>query len=266
MKAKAYERQALTPFLEAPARLLKTSFDKTKLQDMHDTLKQSELYDQALNMYKTSACLNDESHEIGRILAFTKGWLERESNFLHMTYKYLLGLLKAGLYDAYYIAIETNLVCNMDPDVYKRSTLENSSFIATSNNPNSALHGKGFFARLSGSTVETLNMWAIMMTGGHPFKYTNGNLQLAFEPKLAKDYFKEDHTVDFTFLKNIKVTYVNESGDNTYDRCDVYKIDLIKDNKETTINASVIEGALAEDIRDGLYDAIIIYMNKNKEE
>ncbi len=266
VKATTYQRHALTPFLEAPARLLKTSFNKIKLQEMHQTINNSDLYDKALNMYKTSGCLNNESHEIGRIHAFTKGWLERESNFLHMTYKYLLGLLKAGLYKEYYNAIETNLVCNMDPEVYKRSTLENSSFIATSNNPNKALQGKGFFARLSGSTVETLNMWAIMMTGGQPFKYQDGTLQLVFEPKLDKDYFKEDLTVDFTFLKDIKVTYVNASRDHTYERCDIYKIELIKEGTVKTINASIIEGALAEAIRDGLYDSIIIYMNKNKEE
>ncbi|MDA3931411.1 MAG: cellobiose phosphorylase, partial [Tenericutes bacterium] len=221
-----YNRNPLTPFLEAPARLLKTTFGKEKLLKMHEKIKHSDLYDQELHMYKTSACINDESHEIGRIHAFTKGWLERESNFLHMTYKYLLGLLKAGLYDAFYEEIKDNLVCFMDPEIYKRSTLENSSFIATSNNPDPSIHGKGFFARLSGSTVEAVNMWSVMMTGGKPFKYVNGTLRLEFEPKIHHTFFKEDKTLSFKFLKNIKVTYINQSLKNTFDDCEIYKIEV----------------------------------------
>ena len=79
--------------------------------------------------------MTNESPEIGRIHAFTKGWLERESNFLHMGYKYVYAMLKAGLYDEFYEAIETNFVCFMDPEVYGRPITENSTFIAPSNNP-----------------------------------------------------------------------------------------------------------------------------------
>lgn len=68
---------------------------------MYDRIKASDLYDAALGMYKTSVSLEGEGDEIGRIRAFTAGWLERESVFLHMTYKYLLSLLKAGLYDEF---------------------------------------------------------------------------------------------------------------------------------------------------------------------
>lgn len=42
----------------------------------------------------------------------------------------------------------------MDPSVYGRSTLENSSFIASSVNPDESMHGRGFVARLSGTTAE----------------------------------------------------------------------------------------------------------------
>jgi len=255
-----YKRDALTPFLEAPARLLKTSIGKDKLLKMHEKIKHSDLYDHELHMYKTSACLNDESHEIGRIHAFTKGWLERESNFLHMTYKYLLGLLKAGLYDAFFEEIKDNLVCFMDPEIYKRSTLENSSFIATSNNPDSSLHGKGFFARLSGSTVEAVNMWSVMTTGGQPFKYVDGHLRLELEPKLHHTFFKEDKTLSFKFLKSIKVTYINQSLKNTYDDCEIYKIEAEKDGELTTINGSFIQGKMASDIREGLYENLNIYI------
>ena len=64
---------------------------------MATRVKASGIYDKALKMYKTSESLEALSMEYGRIRAFTPGWLERESVFLHMEYKYLLGLLKAGL-------------------------------------------------------------------------------------------------------------------------------------------------------------------------
>ncbi|MCF7924649.1 MAG: cellobiose phosphorylase [Candidatus Izimaplasma sp.] len=260
VKPLAYKRYTLTPFLEAPARLLKSSFDYKKLKVMYNKIKESGLYDRKLKMYKTSDCLNHESHEIGRIHAFTKGWLERESNFLHMTYKYLLGLLKAELYDEFYEEIKTNLVCFMDPEVYKRSTLENSSFIATSNNPDSSIHGKGYFARLSGSTVEAVNMWTHMMTGGKPFEYKNNELSLSFKPKLHKSFFKNNR-IDFNFLKEIKVTYITNLVKNTYQKYDVNKIELIGGGETIEINDSIISGQLAKDVRDGLYKRINIYIN-----
>ena len=49
-----------------------------------------------------NAPLKGEPHEIGRARAFTPGWLENESIWLHMEYKYLLGLLKAGLCEAFF--------------------------------------------------------------------------------------------------------------------------------------------------------------------
>ena len=261
VRPKSFKRRNLPAFLEAPARLLKTGFDKEALRKMHERIKGSEIYDKPLDMYKTSECLNNESHEIGRIRAFTKGWLERESNFLHMTYKYLLGLIKAGLYDEFYEAIETNLVCFMDPEKYGRSTLENSSFIAPSNNPNPKLHGQGFFARLSGSTVETINMWSMMMTGGQPFKMEDGELVLSFEPKLHTRFFKQDGTLSFKFLKNIDVTYVNESMTSTYERCDIHRIKLINEDHTVTLEGDAIRGDEAVNVRNGLYNSIKLYMN-----
>lgn len=260
VKPLTFKRKALAPFLEAPARLLKTSINQDKLIKMHKLIKKSNIYDKKLNMYKTSAPLDNESHEIGRIHAFTKGWLERESNFLHMTYKYLLGLIKAGLYDEFYKEIKENLVCFMDPAIYKRSTLENSSFIATSNNPDPNIHGKGFFARLSGSTVEAVNMWSIMMTGGHPFKYENGQLILEFKPKLHHAFFK-DKRISFNFLKEIEITYITNDLVNTYDEFKVNKIELIGGDGLVVINDTRIQGQHALDIRNGLYKRINIYIN-----
>ncbi|MFP4287055.1 MAG: cellobiose phosphorylase [Candidatus Izemoplasmataceae bacterium] len=255
-----YDLHALPTFLEAPARLLKIPFKKSLLSTMVEKINQSELYDKELKMYKTSVSLDDESHEIGRVHAFTKGWLERESNFLHMTYKYLLGLLKAGLYEAFYEAIKTNLVCFMDPEKYGRSTLENSSFIAPSNNPNPYIHGQGFSARLSGSTIETINMWALMMTGGNPFKLKEGHLICEFEPKIHASFFKDDHTLSFTFLKDVIVTYHNPSLVHTYEAYTVKKIELIGQDIFHTTDLPYIKEPYASKVRDGFIKKINIYM------
>jgi len=255
-----YQRLALTPFLEAPARLLKVLDDQDRLKAMHKAIKSSDLYDHQLKMYKTSGDLNQETHEIGRIHAFTKGWLERESNFLHMSYKYLLGLLKAGLYDSFFEEIKTNLVCFMDPSIYKRSTLENSSFLATSNNPDATIHGKGYFARLSGSTVEALNIWTLMMTGGQPFNEVEGELQLNFQPKLHASFFKEGR-VSFKFLKDITVNYIADEVCHTYDKFQVRKFEVMNEEETIEIHDSVIKGDLASKIRDGHYKTLNIYIN-----
>ena len=120
-------------------------------------------------MYKTSSSLEEMSYEIGRSRAFTPGWLERESIFMHMEFKYLLSVLKSGLYEEFFNDLKTALPPFMDPQVYGRSVLENSSFIASSVNPNSLLHGQGFVARLSGTTAEFLSMWQLMMMGKEAF-------------------------------------------------------------------------------------------------
>ena len=75
----------------------------------------------------------------------------------------------AKLYKEFYNDIKTNMVCNMNPEVYGRSVLEHSSFIATSNNPDKRIHGQGFVNRLSGSTAEMLNIYLMLFTGGKIF-------------------------------------------------------------------------------------------------
>ncbi len=57
-------------------------------------------------MYRVNESLSDQSHEIGRARAFSPGWLENGSIWLHMEYKYLLELIKSELYEEYYQAIE----------------------------------------------------------------------------------------------------------------------------------------------------------------
>lgn len=225
IRVRGFELEKLPFFLEGPARYFKIGTEEEN-RALYHHIRSSGIYDPILKTYKTSASLEDMSYELGRIRAFTPGWLERESNFLHMTYKYLLGLLKGGLPDLFFEEIRTNLVCFMDPRVYGRSTLENSSFIASSLNPNSKLHGQGFVARLSGSTAEMLSIWQYMMFGKSLF--TCGD-ELCFspEPILSADFFV-DGRVKTTLLSEIEFIIENDTGLPTYSErvcIDHYKVD-----------------------------------------
>lgn len=255
VRVKAFEMKKVPSFLEAPARSFKIG-TLNENSDLYGRIKASDLYDVALKTYKTSVKLDGMSYELGRIRAFTPGWLERESNFLHMTYKYILGLLKGGLYDEFYEEIKSNLVCFMDPNVYGRSTLENSSFIASSLNPNPRVRGQGFVARLSGSTAEMLSIWNIMMFGESVFQYTD---ELVFSPSpiLHSDFFL-DGRLKTTLLSTIEFIIENETSLSTYSEqvmVDYYLVDG-KHVKE-------IKGDLALKIRKGQVRKIVmVYKQK----
>ena len=253
VKPLAFKVRALPYYLEAPARALKIMKNSQQKKMMYNNIKLSNVYDHELKFYKTSEFLDNESNEIGRGRSFTKGWQERESNFLHMTYKYLLGMLKGGLYTEFFEEIETNLTCFMDPAVYGRSTLENSSFIAPSINPDPSVRGQGWVARLSGSTAELLSIWVYMMFGKHPFIVQDGYLTLNLKPVLSKEFFK-DGVVEFNFLGTTKVTYYNQSNINTFDETFTigkYIIDGVEYDK--------VQGPIANKIRDGLVKEISVY-------
>ena len=152
-------------------------------------------------MYKIGASLQGQPFEIGRMMAFNAGWLENESIWLHMSYKWYLELLRAGLYTEFFKEIKKGVVCFMDTSVFGRSPLEATSFIVSSAFPDQALHGSGFLARLSGSTAEFLSIWNHMMAGASPFSLGAGDtLQLALAPAIASWLWKADGTVSFTFL------------------------------------------------------------------
>ncbi len=166
------------------------------------------LYDEKLRMYKVNESLAGASFEIGRCKAFTPGWLENESIWLHMEYKYLLELIKNGLYEEFISDFKTCAVPFMDPAVYGRSVLENSSFIASSANPDPKKHGRGFVARLSGSTAEFIDMYQIMMFGKSIFAYSEAE-GLIFAPKpLIPHYLVgDDLTIRAKLLGSVTVTY-----------------------------------------------------------
>jgi hypothetical protein len=202
-----FEVHMLPYFLEGPVHYMKLKDRQQEKAALYDAIKNSDLYDKKLSMFKVNASLKDSSVEIGRCKAFTPGWLENESIWLHMEYKYLLELLKTGMYDRFIEDFHKAAVPFLDETVYGRSLLENSSFIASSANPDPRIHGKGFVARLSGSTAEFLQMWQIMMFGSKPFSYDEHGLSLKLQPLIPQYLIDDTKTIETTFLGNIPVTY-----------------------------------------------------------
>lgn len=256
---KKFAVRPLPYFLEGPARWMKTIEDPEEAQRAYEVIRSSDLFDKKLSMYKTSVSLDEETHEIGRIRAFTPGWLERESIFLHMSYKYLLSLLKNGLKEAFFAEMKTSLIPFLDPAVYGRSTLENSSFIASSVNPDPEVHGRGFVARLSGSTAEFLSMWVMMMAGKHIFRMADGELQLQLNPALPGWLFDDQGEVSFTFLGSTLVTYRNPGRRDTFggNAAAICRMTVVKrDGQQIRIDGNAITGTLAEAVRNGLVESI----------
>lgn len=197
----------LPPFLEGPVRLLKLPASMTEKRDLYRRVRSSLLFDQKLSMYKVNASLGDTSFEIGRAKAFTPGWLENESIWLHMEYKYLLELLKSRMYTEFAEDFHRAGIPFQNPVVYGRSILENSSFLASSANPDPATHGRGFVARLSGSTAEFLHIWQILFFGAQPFLFEEGVLTLHFEPFLPAYLMPQDGYIRAVFVGSVEVTY-----------------------------------------------------------
>lgn len=201
------QAQVLPLFLEGPVRWLKLDAPAEEKRRMAQLVRESGMYDQKLKMYKVNESLENLTYEAGRTRAFTPGWLENESVWMHMSYKYLLELLRSGMYEEYEEALLTSAVPFMDPKVYGRSVYENVSFIASSANPNPEYHGRGFVARLSGSTVEFLSMWQAMMFGETPFAMEDGELTLRLNPMLPARLIPEDGVVEAMFLGTCRVRY-----------------------------------------------------------
>ncbi len=258
VKALAFKNRPLPFFLEGPARYLKTvSGDEAK--SLHEKVKETDIYDPEIHMFKTSESIESESMEIGRLRAFTPGWLERESVFLHMTYKYLLSLLEAGLYDEYFEEMKTNFIPFLDPEVYGRPTTENSSFIASSVNPNPGVVGQGFVARLSGSTAEVISMWVKMFVGDQGYHIEDDKLTFTFDPILTSEFFDENGEASFKLFSKTKVTYINPKGLDTFgeDGCRVSKISVDGE----AVDGICLSGATAENLREGKINEIRIELN-----
>ncbi|MBN2119649.1 MAG: cellobiose phosphorylase [Candidatus Omnitrophica bacterium] len=271
-----FRQKALPLFLEGPTRAIKNLANRDAKR-LYRLIKKSPLYDKKLKMYKINASLTKQPLEIGRSRVFKPGWLENESIWLHMEYKYLLGILRCGLFDEFYKEFYNCFVCFLNPDTYGRSILENSSFIVSSAYFDEKLWGRGFVARLSGSTAEAINISILLCAGKEPFFTQNSKLLLEFKPALHKDLFTkyksslslfvdgklEDHDLSkdsfcFNFLGSTLVIYRNPKRLNTYsDKARITSIKIkYKDGKEVFIKSSRIPEPHSLRIRDQEADFI----------
>jgi len=283
VKVNAFKKKPLSNFLEGQVKAHKIIDSNAEAEALHEAVKKSDLYDQKLKMFRVNGILEDESFEIGRAKAFTPGWLENGSIWLHMEYKYLLELLKHGLYDTFIESFNNAGVLYQEPEVYKRSIFENSSFILSSLNGDTSNHGRGYIARLSGATAEFIDMWTRMSFGNRPFKMIGDALVFQPEPILTKNMFTKnknerslqlenekimielpEKTYTARFLGKTLVIYHNPSLKNTFgkDKVSPKSFHLVYRNGQSElINNDCITGKAAKDIREGLIKEIHITLN-----
>ncbi len=257
-----FEVRPVPAFLEGPVRYLKLDLPGEKKKALYERVKNSELYDKKLSMYKVNASLEDASYELGRACAFTPGWLENESVWLHMEYKYLLELLKSGMYEEFFADFRKAAVPFLDPAVYGRSIYENSSFIASSRNPDERIHGKGFVARLSGSTIEFISMWKLMMFGKHIFSVKRDELVFSPQPAIPSYLIPESGVVEAMLLGETTVVYrMEEKRDYIPGQYTIRRMHFTYRNKnEADVETAYVRGKQAQDIRAGKIERIEVWV------
>jgi hypothetical protein len=250
--------------------------DIQKARHLHNSIKNTGLYDEKLDMFKVNANIMEETKEIGRQNVFPRGWLENEAVFLHMEYKYFLELLRTGLYEEFFHSFKESFIPFLDPKVYGRSILENSSFIASSVHTDEKIHGNGFVSRLTGASAEFLNIWRFMTVGQKPFFIDDdGELCMEFKPVIPGWLFVEaskakeeegqlpQNTFTFNLLGSILTIYHNETKKDTFgaNSAVIEKIELFKESQLlATFNGKVIPSPYAEQVRSGNVDKIEIYL------
>lgn len=254
-------------FLEGPTRYIKT-VDGGEAKVIYERVRKSGLRDNELSMYTISASLQGQSLDMGRMLAFAPGWLENQSVWLHMSYKFYLELLRKNLFDEFFEEVTSGgMLPFMRPDQYGRSLMECSSFIASSAFDDPSTRGRGFLARLSGSTAEFLSMWTLLMIGPHPFfvDEETGELRMQLIPALPLWLFEKDTAgaskhhhakdkdkplvVEFKLFAAITVHYHNIR------RSDLFRVPPssyeigLRDGSTHVVNGTAIPGDLADKIR-----------------
>lgn len=257
-----FKQVPLPIFLEGMVHAFRVKTDHRLLVRYYKAIRKSSLFDKELKMYKVCASLESMHEEIGRARVFAPGWLENESVWLHMEYKYMLELLRTGLYEQFYEDFKNVLVPFLDPAVYGRSILENSSFIASSKFAKKEERGTGFVARLSGSTAEFIHIWLIMCAGKEPFYLDKqGRLCAELKPVLPawlftkkKTALQDRNTFMFRFLNKTEVIYRNPKRENTFGK-DSAKVEQIRiipvKGRPITLTTPYIPAPYSYQLRDG---------------
>ena len=263
LQIESFKRRDLPLFLEGPVHYLRLCPQPRAARDFHKSILASPLYDKKLDMIKINAPIASAGQDIGRITVFSPGWLENESIWLHMEYKYLFELLRNDMAGEFFSLAKTALVPFFNPDIYGRSIYENCSFIVSSAHPDKTQHGQGFVARLSGATAEFISMWIAFTSGLKPFSMSEKGLCLSLRPLLPAEFFTENNTFAFNFLGTCRVVYCNASRKDTFgpDAAQVksYHIKYIDGTSEDIVG-NCIYGKSAAAIRDGKAASIEVLM------
>ncbi|KAL7535578.1 hypothetical protein ACHAXR_006579, partial [Thalassiosira sp. AJA248-18] len=274
--AKAMSVGVFPLFLEGPTRYMKLiKDDDEKMEDMYNKVLNSGLRDDQLKMYFLSADLTGQSYDMGRMMAFAAGWLENQSIWMHMSYKYYLQLLRGKMYVQFYDEMRGGgMLPFMDPDVYGRSLMECSSFIASSAFTDPSVVGRGFLARLSGSTAEFLSIWKLMFLGPNPYIMDEeGNVEMQLIPALPIWLFEDlesgaegerddegNLTVSYKLFATIMVTYHNTLGTDLFDVLPTSYVVTMSDGSTVEVEGSSIPTETAVQIRKLLgVDTIDVY-------
>jgi len=269
----SFRQEPLPLFLEGPVHYLRVHPEAS--ETIYRAVRDCGLFDGKLKMYKVCESLDSAPFEIGRVKAWGPGWIENESIYTHMEFKYLLELLRSGLQREFFADLLTMLPPFLSPKIYGRSPLENVSFIVSSAFPDGSMHGRGLQPRLSGVTGEMIHIWSLMTAGAEPF-FLGGDGRLAFrlEPALPDWLFTrsptvrefpgpggktekfrlQDRSFAFLFLGRILVVYHHPGGGDASrsagTRVVRYRL-VYSDGREKAITGNVVEGGLARSIRDG---------------
>jgi len=269
-----FEQKHLPLYLEGQVHLLRLVAKSEQIRKIYHSVRQSPLFDEDLQMYKLNESLKDWPHEIGRARTFTRGWYENESIWLHMSYKYLLELLRGGLYEEFFTDARTMLVPFMNPKIYGRSILENSSFIAPSICPDRNARGRGFVARLSGSTAEFIHIWLLLTIGKHPFTIKDSRLCFALTPVLPGDWFTTEekklrwketsvqipvNSFACTLLGGTLLVYHNQQRKNTFSSDAVRPVRYTLDETQE-VKGPLISDGLAEKIRSCSFKRVDVWL------
>jgi len=252
-------------FLESPTRYMKLIVDdEDKMLDMYEKVLNSGLRDDGLKMYYLSADLKGQSYDMGRMMAFAAGWLENQSIWMHMSYKYYLQLIRGKLYEQFYSEMKGGgMLPFMDPKVYGRSLMECSSFIASSAFLDPSVVGRGFLARLSGSTAEFLSIWRLMFIGPNPFVMNDdGAVEMQLIPALPLWLFEDKEAgaegtrdddgnlvVSYKLFASIMVTYHNTLGTDLFEVEPKSYIVTMTDGSTVEVEGSKIPTETAIQIR-----------------
>jgi hypothetical protein len=268
VQARRFIQKPVAAFLEGAVHALRSSDAAAQAQALYGAVRQSSLFDAKLGMYRVNVPLDAESFEIGRSRVFSPGWLENESIFLHMHYKFMLETLRSGLAHEFYADLQRGLVAFHSPEVYGRSPLENSSFIASSRFPDPKVHGVGFVARLSGATAEWISMVLHMGLGAHPFRVVDGALRFEPRPVLADWLFTTAPAAGFSadsfglrLFGKTWIVYANPKRRSTFgpDAVAPVSFDLhFSDGRRAAHAGAWLPEALALALRDGQLHSVVV--------